>query len=64
MVKKILFEAGDRSVLPMSPIRLRTGTSPRRTVERVRASVTPGDKDSVVTIKDDIVYAYSIAQGW
>ena len=58
MMKQTLFKAGDKTVLPLTPIRLRAGTSPRRTVERVRAT------DTTVTLKDDIVYAFSVAQGW
>ena len=69
MIKRTLFKVGDKTVLPLTPVRLRTGASPRRTVDKVRSY--PGilnNQDMVVNLKDvekgDIVFAYSLAKGW
>lgn len=67
MMKQTLFKAGDKTILPLTPIRLRAGTSPRRTVDRLRArggtdSIGMGVRDKEQ--EDEILFAYSVAQGW
>ena len=71
MIKRTLFKVGDKTVLPLTPIRLRAGASPRRTVDRVRAYagiVNNQDVGVGVNVrdeeKDDIVFAFSLAKGW
>lgn len=58
-MKSSLFKAGDKTVLPLTPIRHRAGTSPRRDTERVNAI-----NGSTVSRMEELIYAYSVAQGW
>ena len=55
-IKSSLYMAGDRTVLPLTPIRHRVGTSPRRGRERV--DVLSGSRT------EELVFAFSVAQGW
>ena len=56
-IRSALFKAGDRTVLPLTPARLRSGTSPRRKIERIV-------NDKAVLSEEALVYAFSVAQGW
>ena len=58
-IKKALFQAGDKTVLPSTPVRLRAGTSPRP--KTGRDNIT---NDRNICSNGEIVYAYSAAQGW
>lgn len=58
-IKKALFQAGDKTILPSTPVRLRAGTSPRP--KTGRDNITNGGN---ICSDGEIVYAYSAAQGW
>eukprot|EP00605_Chrysophyceae_sp_TOSAG23-4_P001274 GSChrysophyteH1.ASY1.ANO1.1385.1 assembled CDS len=55
-IQALLFEPGDRSVLPLSPVHRRTGSSPSKSPDFnfSGASVT----------QENLVYAFSEASGW
>jgi hypothetical protein len=58
-MRSSLYKAGDKTVLPLTPIRHRVGTSPRRETERVNVM-----NGSTVKKMEELVYAFSVAQGW
>lgn len=54
-----MFQVGDKTVLPLTPVRFRAGTSPRRKTERINTV-----NGVTVSSSEEIIYAYSLAQGW
>jgi serine/threonine protein phosphatase PrpC/ankyrin repeat protein len=57
-LKNVLFEKGDKSVLPLTPVRLRAGQSPRRPTTGKKNTLEEGVEG------EDLVFAFSVAQGW
>ena len=65
-LRSTLFEPGDKTILPRTPHSIRAGKSPKRVMSASHAAASHAASASMSAAApaDEIVFAFSVAQGW